>query len=147
LQPQYRFFFKPFKHAFIQICGTWIIYHPGRGITELTFGKLCAEAWGRAAIVSTGVNEFKACLIYSLNRHVIEEAAMALSKMFPREAPQSTSISEASDKYNVSSPSTTVQNAECAKVSTSNRKHTEREASPTATSSSALSSAVTFEDV
>ena len=51
-----------------------------------------AEAWGRAAVVSTGVGEFKACVTYSLNKHVIPEALLALPKVFTKEAPRSTAF-------------------------------------------------------
>jgi hypothetical protein len=52
-----------------------------------------AEAWGTAT-VSTGVNEFKACGIW-LEQTCYNEAVMSLSKVFTREAPQSSSISAA----------------------------------------------------
>jgi len=67
------------------------------------------------------------------------------------EAPQSTSISAAPEKYNVPSPSTqtpstTAHNGKNTTDSTSKRKDTERAASP-ASPSSALPPAVTVDEV
>jgi len=110
-----------------------------------------AEAWGRAATVNTGIKELKACGIYSLNTHVIPEAVMVVSKVFTKEAPQSTNTSAAPEKYNVPSlstqtPSTTALNGKNATDSISKRKHTEQAASP-ASPSSALIPAVTVQEV
>jgi hypothetical protein len=110
-----------------------------------------AEAWGRTTTLSTGVNEFKACEVYSLNRLFIPEAVMTLSKVFTMEAPQSTSISAAPEMYNVASlitqnPSTTAQNGKNATDNTSKRKHTEWAASPPSPSS-ALPPAITVDEV
>ena len=74
---------------------------------------------------------------------------MNLSKVLTMEAPQSTSISVAPERYNVPSlsaqtPSTTAQNEKNATGSTSKRKHTERAASP-ASPSSALPPAITVD--
>src|SRR5215470_18059766 len=123
LQPLDRSFFKLLKSTFNQACGTWIRNHPGRGITKLPFGNLFAEAWGRAATVSTGVSGFRACGIYPVNRHVIPEAAMA---------PPDVSFREAA-------PSTSNDNEDMT-VSTPKRKYTECEASASSTSASALTS-------
>jgi transposase len=128
LQPLDRSFFKPLKSAFNQACGTWIRNHPGRGVTKLTFGNLFAEAWGRAATVSTGGKGFRACRIYPVNRPVIPEAAMAPSEVSFREAAPSTS----SGNENMT-------------VSTPKRKYTKCEAS--ASSTSASSSTVSFEEI
>jgi hypothetical protein len=67
------------------------------------------------------------------------------------EAPQSTSISVAPERYNVPSlstqtPSTTAQNGKNATDITSKRKHTERAASPTSPSS-VLPPVITVDEV
>jgi hypothetical protein len=46
-------------------------YHQGRDLMEITFGKFFSEAWGTAATVSTGRIGFRACRLYSANKHAV----------------------------------------------------------------------------
>jgi hypothetical protein len=74
----------------------------------------------KAAAVSKGGNGFGACYVYTINRNVTLEAAMAPSVLSNREAVLTTIISATADCRNELSLTTTSTLVE-------NRKHTEKE--------------------
>jgi hypothetical protein len=76
---------------------------------------------GKAATVSKGSNSFKAFYIYTFNRNVFLEAAMAPLKLSNKEAVVSTITSAISDSCNELPLGTKTT---CTPVG--NRKHTER---------------------
>jgi len=91
---------------------------------KLRFGNLLAEAWRKAATVSTVVGGFTACWMYLVNT-ANRQPAMAPYKVSPTEAAPSTR-NDSDDMM----------------VSRARKKHTKREASPSPTSSPASSFAV-----
>jgi hypothetical protein len=76
---------------------------------------------GKAATVSKGSNSFKAFYIYTFNRNVFLEAAMAPLKLSSKEAVVSTIISAISDSSKELSLRTKTTSTPAG-----NRKHTEK---------------------
>jgi hypothetical protein len=48
IQPLDRSFFRSLKVHYYSACNSWIKQNPARGITEVQFGMLLSQAWGKA---------------------------------------------------------------------------------------------------
>jgi hypothetical protein len=82
LHPLQKSVSKLLKSAFNQACGTRINELSKEGITELIFGNLFAEAWGREASLSTWSTGFRVCHVYPVNKLAVLESAIAPSRAF-----------------------------------------------------------------
>ncbi|KAG8328582.1 hypothetical protein J6590_108290 [Homalodisca vitripennis] len=70
LQPLDKCFFKPLKDFFAQMCDQWMVNNPGRVITQFQISELLGEAYPKAATMGRGINGFKECGIYPINKYI-----------------------------------------------------------------------------
>lgn len=94
MQPLDKCFFKPLKEFFAQMCDKWLLNNPGRVITQYQIAELFGEAYEKAATMGKGINGFKCCGIYPVNRNMFSEEDFLPSSVTDQSVPEENPSSE-----------------------------------------------------
>jgi hypothetical protein len=94
LQPLDKCFFKPLKDFLSQMCDKWMVNNPGRVITQFQMAEIFGEAYPKAATMGKGINGFKDCGIYPINKYIFDEEDFLPCTVTDQEFPGKTNMEE-----------------------------------------------------